>query len=213
MSNPKLVNNPTDLRNTHSSSAKNCFQAGPRSLYGVNYLLMRDVLVTFMYVLLAGGRLRALLGDADSPALFVHHHGTAPRHGTRTIHGTARFFDPTRLSRPRRRMPRARTARAHFERNSAQTTSLAGFEGSEGCFRVLAVEVRRGLSRILLTEKLRSFLQEKWRRGSRCRGHFMDITLGDCYAWKTGVEPLFVTNILQSLFLTGDLGSIVYIIY
>ena len=44
---------------------------------------MRDVLVTFMYVLLAGGRLRALLGDADSPALFVHHHHTkvnAPLH-------------------------------------------------------------------------------------------------------------------------------------
>lgn len=101
-----------------------------------------------------------------------------PRHGTRTIHGPARFFDPARPSRPRRRMSGARTARAHFERNSAQTTNLAGFEGSEGCFRVLAVEVRRGLSRILLTEKLRSFLQEKWRRGSRCRGHFMDITLG-----------------------------------
>ena len=86
MLNQKPVNNPTDLRNTHSSSAKNCFQAGPRSLYGVNYLLMRDVLVTFMYVLLAGGRLRALLGDADSPALFVHP-GTT---NTKARHGTAR---------------------------------------------------------------------------------------------------------------------------
>ena len=130
MSKQKPVNNPADLRNTHSSSAKNCFQAGPRSLYGVNYLLMRDVLVTFMYVLLAGGRLRALLGDADSPALFVHHHGTA-RHqdGTRTIYGTARFFDPARPSRPRRRMSRARTARAHFERNSLRPPTWPALRG------------------------------------------------------------------------------------
>ena len=107
----------------------------------------------------------------------------APRHGTRTIHGAARFFDPARPSRPRRRMSGARTAPAHFERNSAPTTKLAGFEGSEGCFRVLAVEVRRGLSRILLTEKLRSFLQEKWRRGSRCRERaFHGHNSGDCWA-------------------------------
>ena len=108
-----------------------------------------------------------------------------PRHGTRTIHGTARFFDPARPSRPRRRMSGAPTARAHFERNElrTQTTSLAGFEGSEGCFRVLAVEVRRGLSRILLTEKLRSFLQENWRRGSRCRERaFHGHNSGDCWA-------------------------------
>ena len=60
-------NNPPDLRHTHSASAKNCFQAPPRSLYGVNYLLMRDVLVTFMYVQLAGGRLSARSADAASP--------------------------------------------------------------------------------------------------------------------------------------------------
>ena len=98
MLNQKPVNNPTTQRNTHSSSAKNCFQAGPRSLYGVNYLLMRDVLVTFMYVLLAGGRLRALLGDADSPALFVHH-TTRARRGTARGRSMARRGFLTRLDR------------------------------------------------------------------------------------------------------------------
>ena len=63
----KRRNNQAELSRTHSSSAKNCFQAPPRSLYGVNYLLMRDVLVTFMYVQLAGGRLSARSADAASP--------------------------------------------------------------------------------------------------------------------------------------------------
>ena len=125
-------------------------------------------------------------------------HGTPPRHGTRTIGGPARFFDPARPSRPRRRMSGARTARAHFERNSAQTTKLAGFEGSEGCFRVLAVEVRRGLSRILLTEKLRSFLQEKWRRGSRCRERaFHGHNSGDCWAAQHSPGFRFLSHELR----------------
>ena len=119
-----------------------------------------------------------------------HHH-----HGTR---GPARFFDPARPSRPRRRMSGARTARAHFERNSAQTTNLAGFSGSEGCFRVLAVEVRRGLSRILLTEKLRSFLQEKWRRGSRCRERaFHGHNSGDCWAAQHSPGFRFLSHIFR----------------
>ena len=54
---------------------------------------MRDVLVTFMYVLLAGGRLRALLGDADSPALFVHPGttNTKARHATKARHEDDRW--------------------------------------------------------------------------------------------------------------------------
>ena len=62
----KRRNNRADLSRTHLSSAKNCFQAPPRSLCGVNYLLMRDVLVTFMYVLLAGGNCARSQCDAAS---------------------------------------------------------------------------------------------------------------------------------------------------
>ena len=62
----KRRNNLGGLRRTHLASAKNCFQAPLRSLYGVNYLLMRDVLVTFMYVPLAGGNCARSQCDAAS---------------------------------------------------------------------------------------------------------------------------------------------------
>ena len=220
MPSSKRRNNQADLRRTHSASAKNCFQARPRSLYGVNYLLMRDVLVTFMYVPLAGGQLRARSTGLTQPrgpqrpgpdALLL----SGPVF-VRLLARTGGFSDPTRRLL-RRRMSSARAGASAQNRQRAQTTPGLGrdFGGSEGLlgWRGRAVELHCALSRSLLGEKLRSFLEEKWRRGSRCRGHFMDITLGDCYAWKTGVEPLFVTNILQSLFLTDDLGLIVYIIY
>ena len=101
-------NNPPDLRHTHSASAKNCFQAPPRSLYGVNYLLMRDVLVTFMYVQLAGGRLSARpLTQPRRAPVFV-----------RLVARTAGFSDPTRRLLPRRRMSSARPASAQQTRCS-----------------------------------------------------------------------------------------------
>ena len=122
---------------------------------------------------------------------------TAPgRHEDDLWHGTV-FWPGTTVAATTTHVRSADCACALWAQR-AQTTNLAGFEGSEGCFRVLAVEVRRGLSRILLTEKLRSFLQEKWRRGSRCRERaFHGHNSGDCWAAQHSPGFIFLSHELR----------------
>ena len=101
---------------------------------------------------------------------------------------TGGFSDPTRRLL-RRRMSSARPASAQQTRCSDHPR-LGENPGLSPVLDGRAVELRRALSRRLLGEKLRSFPKEKWRLGSRCRRHFMDITLslGVLLGWETSSE-------------------------